>query len=70
MTDWRALGESGEVVVEDERNFTVLQKWVKSVIEQGSQLWAFIKSILRSGWGTYATQHAREKQSIYITLAQ
>jgi hypothetical protein len=26
-----------------------------------SGLWAFIKSILRSGWGTYATQRARAK---------
>lgn len=60
MIDWRALDESGKVV-EDERNFTVLQKWGKSVIEQSSQLWAFIKSILRSSWGTYATQRAQEK---------
>ena len=26
-----------------------------------SGLWAFIKSILRSGWGMYATQRARAK---------
>lgn len=61
MIDWWALGESGKVVVEDEYNFTVLQKWGESVIEQGSQLRAFIKLILRSGWGAYATQRAREK---------
>ena len=26
-----------------------------------SGLWAFIKSVLRSGWGTYATQRTRIK---------
>lgn len=38
MIDRRALGEQGNVV-EDERDFAVLQKWAKSVTEQGSQLW-------------------------------
>ena len=40
MIDRRALGEPGNVVIEDERDFAILQKWAKSVIEQGSQLWA------------------------------
>ncbi|MFN0296564.1 NADH:flavin oxidoreductase/NADH oxidase family protein [Acinetobacter albensis] len=40
MIDRRALGEPGNVVIEDERDFAVLQKWAKSVTEQGSQLWA------------------------------
>jgi len=40
MIDRRALGEAGNVVVEDERDFAILQKWAKSVTEQGSQLWA------------------------------
>ncbi|MCH4247024.1 MAG: NADH:flavin oxidoreductase/NADH oxidase family protein [Acinetobacter populi] len=40
MIDRRALGEPGNVVVEDERDFAILQKWAKTVTEQGSQLWA------------------------------
>ena len=40
MIDRRALGEPGNVVIEDERDFAILQKWAKSVTEQGSQLWA------------------------------
>lgn len=40
MIDRRALGEAGNVVVEDERDFAILQKWAKSVTDQGSQLWA------------------------------
>lgn len=40
MIDRRALGEPGNVVIEDERDFEILQKWAKSVTEQGSQLWA------------------------------
>ena len=40
MIDRRAIGEPGNVVIEDERNFAVLQKWAKSVTEQDSQLWA------------------------------
>lgn len=40
MIDRRALGEPGNVVIEDERDFVVLQKWAKTVTEQGSQLWA------------------------------
>ena len=40
MIDRRALGEVGNVVVEDERDFEILQKWAKTVTVQGSQLWA------------------------------
>lgn len=40
MIDRRALGEPRNVVIEDERDFAILQKWAKSVTEQGSQLWA------------------------------
>jgi len=40
MIDRKALGEAGNVVVEDERDFAILQKWAKTVTEQGSQLWA------------------------------
>lgn len=31
MIDRRALGEPGNVVIEDERNFAVLQKWAKAL---------------------------------------
>ena len=40
MIDRRALGEPGNVVIEDERDFAILQKWAKTVTQQGSQLWA------------------------------
>lgn len=40
MIDRRALGEPGNVVIEDERDFTILQQWAKTVTKQGSQLWA------------------------------
>lgn len=40
MIDRRALGEPGNVVIEDERDFEILKKWAKTVTEQGSQLWA------------------------------
>ena len=40
MIDRSALGEPGNVVIEDERDFSILQKWAKTVTEQGSQLWA------------------------------
>ena len=40
MIDRRALGEPGNIVIEDERDFEILKKWAKTVTEQGSQLWA------------------------------
>ena len=40
MIDRRALGEPGNVVIEDERDFAILQQWAKTVTKQGSQLWA------------------------------
>lgn len=40
MIDRRALGEPGNVVIEDERDFVILQQWATSVTDQGSQLWA------------------------------
>ncbi len=40
MIDRRALGEPGNVVIEDERDFAILQHWAKTVTKQGSQLWA------------------------------
>ncbi|MBC9228506.1 NADH:flavin oxidoreductase/NADH oxidase family protein [bacterium SPL81] len=40
MIDRRALGEPGNVVIEDERDFVILQQWATTVTDQGSQLWA------------------------------
>lgn len=40
MIDRRALGEPGNVVIEDERDLAVLQQWADGVTTQGSQLWA------------------------------
>lgn len=40
MIDRHALGEPGNVVIEDERDFAILQQWAKTVTKQGSQLWA------------------------------
>ena len=34
MIDRRALGEPGNVVIEDERDFEILKKWAKTVTEQ------------------------------------
>lgn len=40
MIDRRALGEAGNVAIEDERDFSMLQQWAQGVTDQGSQLWA------------------------------
>jgi 2,4-dienoyl-CoA reductase-like NADH-dependent reductase (Old Yellow Enzyme family) len=40
MIDRRALGEPGNVVIEDESDLALLQQWAKAVTEQGSALWA------------------------------
>lgn len=40
MIDRRALGEPGNVVIEDERDFAILQQWAKTVTKQRAQLWA------------------------------
>lgn len=40
MIDRRALGEAGNVAIEDERDFSMLQQWAQGVTGQGSQLWA------------------------------
>ncbi|MGR0305950.1 NADH:flavin oxidoreductase/NADH oxidase family protein [Acinetobacter beijerinckii] len=40
MIDRSALGEPGNVVIEDERDFVILQQWATTVTDQGSQLWA------------------------------
>ncbi|ENW05328.1 NADH:flavin oxidoreductase/NADH oxidase family protein [Acinetobacter beijerinckii] len=40
MIDRRALGEPGNVVIEDERDFLILHQWATTVTDQGSQLWA------------------------------
>lgn len=40
MIDRRALGEPGNVVIEDERDLPILKQWANSVTKHGSQLWA------------------------------
>ncbi|WP_336936402.1 NADH:flavin oxidoreductase/NADH oxidase family protein [Acinetobacter beijerinckii] len=40
MIDRCALGEPGNVVIEDERDFLILHQWATTVTDQGSQLWA------------------------------
>ena len=40
MIDRRALGEPGNVAIEDERDLPILQDWAKAVTEQGSRLFA------------------------------
>jgi 2,4-dienoyl-CoA reductase-like NADH-dependent reductase (Old Yellow Enzyme family) len=39
MIDRRALGEPGNVVVEDERDLVLLEEWAKAGTENGTQLW-------------------------------
>jgi 2,4-dienoyl-CoA reductase-like NADH-dependent reductase (Old Yellow Enzyme family) len=39
MIDRRALGEPGNVVVEDETDMTLLKQWAEVVTSQGSSLW-------------------------------
>lgn len=40
MIDRRALGEPGNVVIEDESDLPMLKQWATAVTEQGSTLWA------------------------------
>jgi 2,4-dienoyl-CoA reductase-like NADH-dependent reductase (Old Yellow Enzyme family) len=39
MIDRRALGEPGNVVIEDETDMTLLKQWAEVVTSQGSSLW-------------------------------
>ena len=39
MVDRRALGEPGNVVVEDERDLALLKAWAKGGTRNGTQLW-------------------------------
>ena len=39
MTDRRALGEPGNVVIEDERDLTALTEWAKAATANGTQAW-------------------------------
>jgi 2,4-dienoyl-CoA reductase-like NADH-dependent reductase (Old Yellow Enzyme family) len=40
MVDRRALGEPGNVVIEDERDMPLLQQWTQAATSQGSAIWA------------------------------
>jgi 2,4-dienoyl-CoA reductase-like NADH-dependent reductase (Old Yellow Enzyme family) len=39
MIDRRALGEPGNVVIEDESDLPILQQWAKAATEQGAAIW-------------------------------
>jgi 2,4-dienoyl-CoA reductase-like NADH-dependent reductase (Old Yellow Enzyme family) len=39
MIDRRALGEPGNVVIEDESDLVMLQQWAKAATEQGAAIW-------------------------------
>jgi 2,4-dienoyl-CoA reductase-like NADH-dependent reductase (Old Yellow Enzyme family) len=40
MVDRRALGEPGNVVIEDASDLAVLQQWAKAATDQGAAIWA------------------------------
>lgn len=40
MIDRRALGEPGNVVIEDESDLAVLRQWTQAATEQGAAIWA------------------------------
>ena len=39
MIDRRALGEPGNVVIEDEADLTILRQWARAATDQGAALW-------------------------------
>lgn len=39
MIDRRALGEPGNVVIEDEADLPILQKWARAATDQGAAIW-------------------------------
>ena len=39
MIDRRALGEPGNVVIEDEADLPILQQWARAATDQGAALW-------------------------------
>jgi 2,4-dienoyl-CoA reductase-like NADH-dependent reductase (Old Yellow Enzyme family) len=39
MIDRRALGEPGNVVIEDESDLPILQRWARAATDQGASLW-------------------------------
>ena len=75
MIDRRALGEPGNVVIEDERDFEILKKWAKTVTEQGSQLWAQLnhpgkqspKGLNARNISASAVPFGTEMQSLFTT---
>lgn len=75
MIDRRALGEPGNVVIEDERDFEILKKWAKTVTEQGSQLWAQLnhpgkqspKGLSARNISASAVPFGTEMQSLFAT---
>lgn len=39
MIDRRALGEPGNVVIEDESDLAILQRWARAATEKGTAIW-------------------------------
>src|SRR6266513_1728217 len=40
MVDRRALGEPGNVAIEDERDLPLLRQWARAATDQGAEIWA------------------------------
>jgi len=40
MVDRRALGEPGNVAIEDERDLPILRQWARAATDQGAEIWA------------------------------
>ncbi len=75
MIDRNALGEAGNVVIEDERDFAILQQWASSVTKQGSQLWAQLnhpgkqspKGLNKRNISASAVPFGKEMRSLFDT---
>ena len=75
MIDRRALGEPGNVVIEDERDLAVLQQWADGVTTQGSQLWAQLnhpgkqspKGLNERNISASAVPFSKDTQSLFAT---
>lgn len=75
MIDRRALGEPGNVVIEDERDLAILQQWASAVTNQGPQLWAQLnhpgkqapKGLNTRTISASAVPFSKETQSLFAT---
>lgn len=75
MIDRRALGEPGNVVIEDERDLAILQQWTSAVTSQGSLLWAQLnhpgkqspKGLNERNISASAVPFSKDTQSMFAT---